>query len=150
MWFKQYDHLAIHCLKFNYFCFYFVGLPKPIYTFAAELYACSQQPDTGQVCCLCFQAMLNLMVHAVCLEHLYCCTHNYTDVYSSLCTLVHGQTRGWLTLDKPAVGLRVHLFWFNLFWPIGAWGSPEFSQNPRPRPIKSLKIWPDRQTFHKL
>ena len=32
-------------------------------------------------------------------------------VYSSLCTLVHGQTCRWLTLDKPAGGLRAPLFW---------------------------------------
>ena len=33
--------------------------------------------------------------------------NSYTAIYSSLCTLVHGQTCRWLTLDKSAGGLRV-------------------------------------------
>ena len=51
---------------------------------------------------------LILVVLTLCLEQLYCCTF---ACYSSLCTLVHGQTCGWLTLDKPLGDLRVPLFW---------------------------------------
>ena len=39
----------------------------------------------------------------------------YAILYSSLCTLVHGQTCRWLTLDKPVGGLRVPEY-----WPMGA------------------------------
>ena len=34
-------------IVFVFILYYFVGLPKPIYTFAAELNACSQWPATG-------------------------------------------------------------------------------------------------------
>jgi hypothetical protein len=40
--------------------------------------------------------------------------NSYTAIYSSLCTLVHGQTCRWLTLAKSAGGLRVPIFWFNV------------------------------------
>ena len=37
-------------------------------------------------------------------------TRDTTD-HSSHCTLVHGRTRGWITMDKPEGDLRVILFW---------------------------------------
>ena len=40
--------------------------------------------------------------------------NSYTAIYSSLCTLVHGQTCRWLTLAKFVGGLRVPIFWFNV------------------------------------
>ena len=47
---------------------------------------------------------LYLLVHTLCLEQLY---YSTGLLYSSHCTLVHGQTCGWITLDKPAGDLRV-------------------------------------------
>ena len=61
----------------------------------------------------------------------------YAILYSSLCTLVHGQTCGWLTLDKPAGDLRALLF-----WPMRA---EQYNLHEPRRPITGLEKGQDRQ-----
>ena len=48
--------------------------------------------------------LLRFVVHTLCLEQLHGCLFQPH-------TCVHGQTCGWLTLDKPTGGLRATLFW---------------------------------------
>ena len=71
----------------------------------------------------------------------------YAILYSSLCTLVHGQTCGWLTLDKPTGDLRSLLFWpmraeqYNLHEPHRPITGLEKGQDNRQQTTESVTLW---------